>query len=45
MCGCDANAQCKIVDGMGECTCNPGYAGSGKVCTGKSDITIAVIKL
>ncbi|XP_067048439.1 protein kinase C-binding protein NELL2-like [Acropora muricata] len=31
---CNINAQCSNTIGSYRCTCNPGYAGNGKTCTG-----------
>ena len=31
---CHLNAQCSNTIGSYRCTCNPGYTGSGKTCTG-----------
>ena len=33
---CDANAFCSNFAGSYNCTCSPGYNGSGTLCTGKS---------
>ena len=31
---CHVNAQCTNTIGSYRCTCNPGYTGNGKTCTG-----------
>ena len=31
---CSANATCENTVGSFVCTCNPGFAGNGKICTG-----------
>ena len=32
---CDVNAYCNNIVGSYNCTCNPGYTGTGTTCTGK----------
>ena len=34
---CDENADCFNTDGSYECTCRPGYRGSGRVCEGNNE--------
>lgn len=35
---CSADAMCINTEGSYNCTCNPGYNGDGRVCTGKLKI-------
>ena len=34
---CDENADCFNTEGSYECTCRPGYSGSGRVCEGNNE--------
>lgn len=41
-CGCDVDAQCINTQGHYSCSCNTGYYGNGKTCTGYMLIIIGV---
>ena len=34
---CDVNAVCNNINGSYNCSCNAGYSGDGKTCTGKGN--------
>ncbi len=39
---CDANAGCTNTYGSYTCTCNAGYSGNGKMCTGKELLNLQI---
>ena len=40
--GCDTKADCTNTQGSFTCTCQTGYGGDGKNCTGMDDVAMHV---